>query len=86
MIHKTFWTAEKIGRRIKLLEDSQVVYRQAVTLPPFRYLELSSTSFEPAPSGSSCHVMLPASPEPCMGPIAPVSRTSFPGTTRVTVR
>lgn len=49
MIHKTFWTAEKIGRRIKLLEDSQVVYRQAVTLPPFRYLELSSASFEPVP-------------------------------------
>jgi alpha-mannosidase len=49
MYHKTFWTAEKIGRRIKLLEDSQVVYRQSVTLPAFRYLELSIESFEPAP-------------------------------------
>ena len=49
MYHKTFWTAEKIGRRIKLLESSQVAYRQSVTLPPFRYLELSTTSFEPSP-------------------------------------
>lgn len=49
MYHKTFWTAEKIGRRIKLLEGSRVAHRKTVTLPPFRYLELSTASFEPAP-------------------------------------
>jgi len=47
--HKNFWTVEKIGRRIKLLEQSQVAYRQSVELAPFRYCELSTTGFEPAP-------------------------------------
>lgn len=47
MYHKTFWTAEKIGRRLQLLEASQVVYRQSITLPPFRYVELEQTGFEP---------------------------------------
>ena len=49
MYHKNFWTAEKIGRRIKLLEQSQVAYRLSVELAPFRYLELSTTGFETAP-------------------------------------
>ncbi|MBE2240473.1 MAG: alpha-mannosidase [Caldilineaceae bacterium] len=49
MYHKNFWTVEKIGRRIQLLTDSQVVYRRTVTLPAFRYLELPATGFEPAP-------------------------------------
>lgn len=47
MYHKTFWTAEKIGRRLQLLEASQVVYRRSVELPPFRYCELEQTGFEP---------------------------------------
>jgi alpha-mannosidase len=49
MYHKTFWTVEKIGRRLKLLEGSRVAHRQTVTLPVFRYLELPTTGFTPAP-------------------------------------
>ncbi|WP_298982485.1 alpha-mannosidase [Caldilinea sp.] len=47
MYHKIFWTAEKIARRLQLLEASQVVYRRSVELPAFRYCELEPEGFEP---------------------------------------
>jgi alpha-mannosidase len=47
--HKNFWTVEKIGRRIQLLEESRVAYRRTVDLPAFRYLELPTEGFTPAP-------------------------------------
>lgn len=39
MIHKMRWTAQKIAHRLALIEP--LVYRQRVTLPPFRFTALA---------------------------------------------
>jgi len=38
MTHAIYWTARKLAQRLDLIEP--LVYRQAVALPPFRYLKL----------------------------------------------
>ncbi len=45
MIHKTRWTAQKIGRRLSLIEP--LVYRKKHPIPPFQYTVLASPETEP---------------------------------------
>jgi hypothetical protein len=45
MIHKTRWTAQKIARRLSLIEP--LVYRQRHPLEPFRYTTLPGPMADP---------------------------------------
>ncbi len=48
MTHTTYWTARKLAQRLAMIEP--LVYRQAVTLAPFRYQELALPE-DPPPVG-----------------------------------
>ena len=47
MHHKTHWTADKVARRIALLEETHLAYRRSTPLPPFHYLELPDPAVPP---------------------------------------
>ena len=40
MYHKTYWTADKIASRLRLIEQAQLVYRQKAPVPAFLYQTL----------------------------------------------
>ena len=40
MYHKTYWTADKIASRLRLIEGAQLVYRRRAPLPAFLYRTL----------------------------------------------
>ena len=51
MYHKTHWTAEKIAKRLELLEHQQLVYRRTAYLPAFQHLDLPDP-MTPPPVGA----------------------------------
>jgi hypothetical protein len=38
--HKTYWTADKIASRLRLIEEERLVYRQKAAIPAFLYRTL----------------------------------------------